>query len=70
MPLYEYVCRDCRHAFEVLQRMGERGDSLRCPACGAVGAERQLSTFAGRSSSGGAAAAAAAAPGCGPGGFT
>lgn len=69
MPLYEYSCRDCGHEFEVLQRMGERGDELRCPACGAVGAERRLSTFAGRASSPGAAAAGPA-PGCGAGGFT
>ncbi len=69
MPLYEYVCRDCGRAFEVLQRMGERGDRLHCPHCGRVGAERQLSTFAGHASHGGGGTAAAA-PGCGPGGFT
>ena len=68
MPLYEYSCRDCGHSFEVLQSMGERGDDLRCPACGAVGAERRLSTFAGHTSNAGSAARSA--PGCGAGGFT
>ena len=67
MPLYEYICRDCGKAFEVLQRMGEGGDRLRCPRCGAVGADRQLSTFAGHASHGGGAATA---PGCGAGGFS
>ena len=70
MPLYEYSCRECGHAFEVLQRMGEQGDDLRCPACRSVGADRQLSTFAGRATQGSLAGAGAAAPACGPGGFT
>ena len=68
MPLYEYICRECGHAFEVLQRMGARGDELRCPACGRVGADRQLSTFAGHASEG--VSAGAGAPGCGGAGFT
>lgn len=68
MPLYEYICRSCGHAFEVLQRMGDGGEGLRCPACREVGADRQLSTFAGRAKA--SVAGAAAAPACGPGGFT
>ena len=68
MPLYEYTCRECGHAFEVLQRMGERGEELRCPACGEIGADRQLSTFAGHASSGGSVSATTSA--CGSGGFT
>ena len=68
MPLYEYICRKCGNAFEVLQRMGDGGDRLRCPACREVGADRQLSTFAGHASPAGGGAAAA--PSCGPGGFT
>ena len=70
MPLYEYSCRDCGHAFEVLQRMGERGDDLRCPVCGAVGADRRLSTFAGHTSGSASGSLTASAPGCGAGGFT
>lgn len=67
MPLYEYVCRHCGHAFEVLQKMGERGEELRCAACGGVGADRQLSTFAGHTASA-AAAASSSASACGAGG--
>ena len=68
MPLYEYICRECRHPFEVLQRMGERGEDLRCPVCGHLGADRQLSTFSGHASHGGGTAVGS--PGCGPGAFT
>ncbi len=67
MPLYEYVCRHCGHAFEILQKMGEGGEKLRCAACGEVGADRQLSTFAGHTGAA-TAAASSAAPGCGAGG--
>ena len=30
MPLYEYTCRDCEHAFETLVFDGE---SVECPEC-------------------------------------
>jgi putative FmdB family regulatory protein len=33
MPLYEYVCRDCKRKTEVLQRMKERPLRI-CPRCG------------------------------------
>ncbi|HEX9800800.1 MAG TPA: zinc ribbon domain-containing protein [Thermoanaerobaculia bacterium] len=46
MPLYEYRCPACRARFELLQRMGECADAVRCPECGAAHVERQLSTFA------------------------
>jgi len=44
MPLYEYGCPDCLHAWEVLL---DRHDSTApdCPLCGAT-AERRVSTFA------------------------
>ncbi len=35
MPIYEYRCQKCGHCFEVLQKMGEGGDFLTCPQCGA-----------------------------------
>jgi len=46
MPLYEYRCPSCLERFEVLQRVGESADAVRCPECGAARVERQLSTFA------------------------
>jgi putative FmdB family regulatory protein len=43
MPLYEYVCRDCRHKFETLVT------ATRAPACRVCDGrdlEKQLSVFA------------------------
>jgi putative FmdB family regulatory protein len=40
MPLYEYVCRACRHGFEALL-LGS--DVPTCPRCGAGELERMLS---------------------------
>ncbi len=46
MPLYEYRCPACHERFEVLQRMGESSEKVRCPECGAKEVEKQFSTFA------------------------
>ena len=40
MPLYEYVCQDCTHAFEALVFNGQ---STECPECHSQKLERQLS---------------------------
>jgi putative FmdB family regulatory protein len=33
MPIYEYECRKCGHAFEALQKLTE-GPLRKCPECG------------------------------------
>ena len=43
MPIYEYVCGGCGHAFEALVYGAERA---RCPACAGEELEKQFSTFA------------------------
>lgn len=43
MPLYEYVCRKCRHGFETLV-LGS--DVPSCPECRATELERVLSVVA------------------------
>ena len=40
MPIYEYVCRDCKHEFEVLIRGKEQPV---CPKCGKKKVDKQLS---------------------------
>ena len=41
MPLYDYLCRDCGHRFEL--RQGFDADTMTdCPSCGKL-AERQIS---------------------------
>ncbi|HEX4953880.1 MAG TPA: zinc ribbon domain-containing protein [Thermoanaerobaculia bacterium] len=64
MPVYEYRCRACGHRFEILQRMGEGGEGLECPRCSEPAPEKQLSSFAARSTSG-ISASSGTAPGCG-----
>jgi len=64
MPLYEYVCRACHERFEVLQRIGDGAEDVRCPECGAAEAERKLSTFA-AAVAGGSSTSFDAAGGCG-----
>lgn len=43
MPIFEYVCKDCDHQFELLVH----GTTLaRCPSCEGRKLEKQLSVFA------------------------
>ena len=42
MPLYDFHCRACGHAFEALVRAGT---APACPACQSADLERQVSTF-------------------------
>ena len=64
MPLYEYDCSVCGERFEVLQRVGESAELVRCPGCGEGRIERRLSTFA--AATGAGRGSAAEAPGaCG-----
>ena len=43
MPIYEYVCRECRHQFEALVYGKQKAE---CPKCHATKLEPQLSVFA------------------------
>lgn len=43
MPLHDFVCRACGHAFEALV-MGK--DQPACPQCGSPELIKQMSTFA------------------------
>ncbi len=60
MPIYEYCCRQCGHRFEVLQRLGEGAEQLRCPQCGADKPLKQVAACA-------VATGSAVAGGCGGG---
>jgi putative FmdB family regulatory protein len=44
MPLYDYVCKQCGHEFEVLVRPGSAAPA--CASCGGSQLERLLSGFA------------------------
>ena len=43
MPIYEFVCPSCQHAFEEL--VFNRSEKVACPRCGAAEVERALSVF-------------------------
>ncbi|MFC2044691.1 FmdB family zinc ribbon protein [Chloroflexota bacterium] len=44
MPIYEYICRDCVHKFELLRPFSKAGEAVFCPRC-QNSVERILSTF-------------------------
>jgi len=46
MPIYEYRCRKCESTFEAIRPMGDDGEDLRCPECGADRPARKPSAFA------------------------
>ena len=43
MPIFEYVCGDCDHRFEVIV---QRSTTVECPSCKSGKLEKQLSVFA------------------------
>lgn len=56
MPIFEYICQECRHEFEALV-FGK--DKAVCPNCHSKKLERQLSVFAVSAKSGSASPVAA-----------
>ena len=64
MPMFEFVCRDCKRSFEELMTFAqmENGEAV-CPQCGSKKVERNLSTFATKSGMSGGGGG-----GCGGGG--
>ena len=42
MPIYEYECAKCGHAFDALQKVSE-GALRKCPKCGALKLKRLVS---------------------------
>lgn len=80
MPMYEYRCRDCGHAFEELRKLDDAA-SPPCPKCTSAKTERRLSLSAPRSKNDWEAGAVTPASmrgggmdglggGCGGGGFS
>ena len=53
MPIYEFRCGECGHRFEKLCPMGENGENLKCPHCGAPSPGRVMSSFSAAGTEGG-----------------
>lgn len=72
MPLYEFSCKKCGHAFEELLMASELERARpKCPACGSPRTERGISSFAAQTGSGGGSGGGSCGGGgCGSGGFT
>lgn len=43
MPIFEYICSECRHTFEFIMLGSGKPE---CPACSSAKLEKQLSVFA------------------------
>ncbi|NPB09132.1 MAG: zinc ribbon domain-containing protein [Thermodesulfobacteria bacterium] len=52
MPIYEFLCKDCRSIFEQLCFSSRDVETVRCPRCGSKKVSKLLSTFSSRSSGG------------------
>jgi len=63
MPIYEYICLDCRTSFEKLVR--RFGEDVACPGCAGGSVEKQLSTFAVQAAGRGPALDSCGAGACG-----
>lgn len=53
MPIYEYLCDECRTPYEKL--VLSKSEKIACPKCGSARKTQQLSTFAAHSGNGAAA---------------
>lgn len=62
MPIYEYVCLDCRHQFEQVRPMKDADAPAACSKCESLHTSRMLSLFF--ASSGGKAIASSGASNC------
>jgi putative FmdB family regulatory protein len=62
MPIYEYVCMNCKHEFEVIRSMKQADAPMTCEACGGRKTKRKLSVF--YAESGGKAVSGMSEPSC------
>jgi len=63
MPIYEYVCLNCKHEFEAIRPMNQADQPIACEHCGKEEIKRKLSLF--YAESGGRAVAGTSEPTCG-----
>lgn len=62
MPIYEYICLNCKHEFEAIRPISQADAPQTCQKCGAENIKRKLSLFF--AESGGKAVAGMAEPSC------
>jgi putative FmdB family regulatory protein len=52
MPIFEFVCEECKKAFEELVFSSSAIDRVKCPDCGGQQVKKKVSTFASKISGG------------------
>jgi putative FmdB family regulatory protein len=45
MPIYEYICQDCKHEFEAIRPMSQADVATACIKCGGENIKRKISVF-------------------------
>ncbi|MEZ4643088.1 MAG: zinc ribbon domain-containing protein [Chloroflexota bacterium] len=46
MPVYQYACQDCGHAFEKRLRMAQAGEPQVCPSCQSQQTRKRIGAIA------------------------
>ena len=70
MPIYEYICKDCKKHFEVLTTSTST-DTVKCRECGSLNVKKTISTASFRIGQGGTPIPSGALSGCSsPSGFS
>ena len=45
MPIYEYICLDCKNSFEALRQIKDADEGIECTDCGSKNTSRTISIF-------------------------
>ena len=46
MPVYDYICQDCRQSFNTILSLKEHESSeITCPTCGSKNVEQEAAVF-------------------------
>jgi putative FmdB family regulatory protein len=45
MPIYEYVCQNCKEEFEAIRPISQKDAAIVCEKCGSEDVKRQLAVF-------------------------
>lgn len=62
MPIFEYICQDCKHEFDALRSMSQADAAMACSKCGGENIKRKISNFF--AESGGKAVSGMSGPSC------
>lgn len=63
MPIYEYICQECKKEFELIRPMSQADQPIPCTGCGGENVKKKLALF--YAQSGGSSLAGTSAPSCG-----